>query len=305
MRVAAVDIGTNTVRLLVGEIEGESFVDVVRDREITRLGAGVDAAQTLEPDAVRRTLDAAARFADVAREAGAEHIRVVGTSALRDAANASDFRDGLLDATNLPLEILSGPDEGRLSLLGATSGLPTGTYVVCDIGGGSTELSTPRRSISLDIGSVRLTERILRDRPPTPAQIEKAKDFVDTALDRAVDLGIGGHETLVGVAGSITTLAALVLGLDAYDRDRVHHATLSFRDVTTWENRLLAMTPPEIEALGPVEAGRADVLTAGVLVLRRVMNRYGFRALLVSESDILDGLVLDLIQRVRPSRSTM
>jgi exopolyphosphatase/guanosine-5'-triphosphate,3'-diphosphate pyrophosphatase len=157
----------------------------------------------------------------------------------------------------------------------------------------------------MQVGSVRLTERFFRDKPPKPAQIEKAKDFVDTALDAAVDLGIGGHETLVGVAGTVTTLAALVLGLDSYDRDRVHHATLTFTDVTTWKNRLLAMTPDEIVALGPVEPGRADVIAAGALILRRVMNRYGFREVLVSESDILDGLVFDLVKRVRASRSTM
>jgi exopolyphosphatase / guanosine-5'-triphosphate,3'-diphosphate pyrophosphatase len=302
MRVAAVDIGTNTVRLLVSDHDRGVTTDVLRDREITRLGAGVDAAHELDPGAIDRTVDAAARFAQAARDGGAEQIRMVGTSALRDARNSDDFRDALLEAANLPLEILSGPDEGRLTLLGATSGLEAKTYVVCDIGGGSTELATPRRSVSLNIGAVRLTERFLLDRPPTHAQIERATEFVDTALDDAVDLGIGGHETLIGVAGTITTVAVLVLGLDDYDRDRVHHSTISSQDVNHWATKLVAATPEEIVTFGPVEPGRADIIGAGALILRRVMKRYGFRELLVSESDILDGIVLDLAERARASR---
>jgi exopolyphosphatase/guanosine-5'-triphosphate,3'-diphosphate pyrophosphatase len=293
MRIAAVDIGTNTVRLLVADVEGDDLDEIERGREITRLGQGVDADRSLHPEAMERTLSAIETFVGRARELGAEHIRVAGTSALRDAADRDRFVETVTERTGMRLEILAGPDEGRLSLRGATLGLPHGSYVVLDIGGGSTEISTATASVSLDIGSVRLKERFLRGDPPTHDEVASARHFVDDHLDAAAKLSIGGYETLVGVAGTITTLAALVAGLSSYDREVVHGSKMRKTDVTKQMHALLEMRAAEIKALGPVDAGRADVVGGGVLILHRVMTRFLFEELLVSETDILDGLVLD------------
>lgn len=295
MRVAAIDVGTNTVRLLVADVEDGKATHVERDREITRLGQGVDDQRRLDPDAVERTIEVVARFVGAGRDAGAERIRVAGTSALRDATDRESFAGLVADRTRHPLEILTGADEGRLSMLGATSTLPPGKiYVVCDIGGGSTEISTPSASVSLDVGSVRLKERYLRDDPPTPDQLRAARRAVEDALDVTTRLVISGYETFVGVAGTITTLAALVAGQKTYDRQAVHGTVLRRDQVMAWTGKLMSMTTAEIVELGPVEPGRADVLAGGVLILKRTMLRFLFEEVLVSENDILDGLVLDL-----------
>src|SRR5688572_23636423 len=184
-RAAAVDIGTNTVRLLVADVDDTKLGVIERDRAITRLGQGVDADRRLDPTAVRRTLDAAIRFVERAKELGAECVRVAGTSALRDAGDRDDFVSALERGTGVRLELLSGAEEARLSLLGATADLPDGRYVVCDIGGGSTELSTVEASVSIDVGSVRVTERFLLDDPPTSAQVASATDHVVRKLGEA------------------------------------------------------------------------------------------------------------------------
>ena len=295
MRLAAVDIGTNTVRYLVADVSGTDLGEVERGLEITRLGQGVDADRRLHPDAVERTLDAIERAVDAARAAGARHLRIAGTSALRDAADRNAFVGAVAERTGVQLEILTGAEEGRLSMLGATAGLPPeGTYVVCDIGGGSTELTTAASTVSLDVGSVRLKERFLASDPPQQAEIAAAAAAVDEALEDAGSLLIGGYETLVGVAGTITSLAALAAGLRAYDRDVVHGSVIDRSTVVEWTGRLLRMTAARVQQLGPVEAGRADVLAGGALILERVMLRFQFDRVLVSERDILDGLVLDL-----------
>jgi len=293
LRVAAVDVGTNTVRLLVADVDGRDVTAVDRGREITRLGQGIDAARRFADEAVERTIGAIAAFVDRARTADSERVRIAGTSAVRDAGDRDAFIGLVHERTGVEMDVLEGAEEGRLSYLGATYELDAGEYVVCDIGGGSTELSTRGRSVSLDIGSVRITERCLRDTPPTSDQVADARGAIDEAL-AVVELGAG--LSLVGVAGTITTLASVVLRLQVYDHDRVHRSTLSRSDVAAWSERLLAMTPDEIVALGPVERGRADVIGGGALVLRRVMERWGFDDVLVSERDILDGLVLDLVR---------
>lgn len=296
MRVAAVDIGTNTVRLLVADAGAEGYTEVERGRYITRLGKGVDADRRLDPEAIERTLDAIDACVRRARDLGAESTRVAGTSALRDAADRDSFIERVHAKTGQRLEILSGPDEGRLSLLGATSGLPVHQdYVVCDIGGGSTELSSGLASMSLDVGSVRLKERFLHDDPPTSDQISSARHFVDSALEGTDRLLINGHETFVGVAGTITTVAAFAAGLTVYDRDVVHGSKLSREIVDAWSRRLLRMTTKQILELGAVEAGRADVVAGGALILQRVMRHFLFGEVVVSEHDILDGLVLDMV----------
>jgi exopolyphosphatase / guanosine-5'-triphosphate,3'-diphosphate pyrophosphatase len=295
MRLAAIDIGTNTVRLIVVDAEGSGLTDVERSRAITRLGQGVDVDRKLDPEAIERTVTAIEAFVQRATELGAERIRVAGTSALRDATDRDAFASLVKDRTGQRLEVLSGPDEGKLSLRGATANLPIGPrYVVCDIGGGSTELSTSYATVSLDIGSVRLKERFLAGDPPTSDEVNQARRFVDSGLDRAGELMLTGSEKLVGVAGTITTLGALVAGLDDYDMSVVHGMVIPRSAVFDWTKRLLSMTTADIVALGAVEPGRADVLAGGVLILKRVMNRFLFDEVLVSEQDILDGLALDL-----------
>jgi exopolyphosphatase / guanosine-5'-triphosphate,3'-diphosphate pyrophosphatase len=292
VRVAAVDVGTNTVRLLVADVDREGMHRVAHDRRITRLGQGVDADRRLAPAAIDRTIDAIDSFVRRASELDAR-VRIVGTSAARDAANADAFARLVNERTGLEFEVISGAEEGRTSYLGATTGLPSDDYVVCDIGGGSTELSTLDDAASLDIGSVRLKERCLRSDPPTSAEIETAVAAIDRALE---DVQVRGR--LVGVAGTNTTLAAIVLGLRSYDSDRVHHAELVRDDVVEWSHRLLAMRADDIVALGPVERGRADVIGGGALILASIMKRFDFENVLVSERDILDGLVLDLAQKL-------
>jgi exopolyphosphatase / guanosine-5'-triphosphate,3'-diphosphate pyrophosphatase len=299
VRVAAIDVGTNTVRLLVADVRDGEVQPVERGRAITRLGQGVDAGRRLVPEAVVRTVDVIEDFARRAQESGAEAVRIAGTSALRDAADRDAFAALVLERSGSPLEVLPGAEEGRISHLGATLELDDGEYVVCDIGGGSTEVSMRDASVSLDIGSVRLKERCLHTDPPSPDQIDAARSVVDDALG-AVGFDVSG--TLVGVAGTITTLAAVILGLRTYDHDRVHRSRLSRARVVEWSERLLGMAAADIMALGPVERGRADVLGGGSLILRAVMERWGLDEVLVSERDILDGLVLDLAQRPGPRR---
>jgi exopolyphosphatase/guanosine-5'-triphosphate,3'-diphosphate pyrophosphatase len=293
VRVAAVDVGTNTVRLLVADVEDGAVRAVERGREITRLGQGVDAARRFTSEAVERTIAVIATFVERARVVGAERIRIAGTSAVRDASDRDGFVAQVRERAGCEMDVLTGAEEGRLSYLGATFELGDGTYAVCDIGGGSTELSTSEAFVSLDIGSVRLKERCLSGDPPSPSEVADAVAVIDDAL---AGIDLPEELTLVGVAGTITTLASVVLGLDAYDHDRVHRSSLSTSDVITWSDRLLAMTVEEIVSLGPVERGRADVLGGGALILRRVMERWSFGHVLVSERDILDGLVLDLVR---------
>jgi exopolyphosphatase/guanosine-5'-triphosphate,3'-diphosphate pyrophosphatase len=289
--VAALDVGTNTVRLLVSD---EHLKDVDRGQRITRLGKGVDATGRLDPDAVARTLDAIATFVVRARELGAERIRIGGTSALRDAANGDEFLTAVRDATGLDVEILSGEAEGRCAYAGATSWLEDGAYVVCDIGGGSTELITSAKSVSVDVGSVRLKERFFTSDPPAAADVEAARAFVHEAITAGA--GHVGREQLVGVAGTITTLTALVLGLKVYDSARVHGARITRAQVEEWSARLLSTSAADIAAIGPVQPGRADVIGAGSLILSVVMDVLRMDDVLVSERDILDGLVADLVR---------
>ena len=301
MRVAVVDVGTNTVRLLVADGTDHGLEAVDRGREITRLGKGVDARRRLDPVQAKNTLEVIASFVERARKADADAIRVAGTSALRDAEDGMDFARAVETRTGVALDVLRGLDEGRLSFLGATSDLPDGTYMVCDIGGGSTELTVgregPTATVSLDVGSVRLKERLLRDDPPTPSQVQSVYSRIADELEKtSFELMVTGAETLVGVAGTITTLAAVVLGLRTYDEDVVHHSRLPVAEVSKTVDRLRKMPVHEIRRMGVVEAGRADVITAGSLVLRFVMERWGYDECLVSERDILDGLALDLLR---------
>jgi exopolyphosphatase / guanosine-5'-triphosphate,3'-diphosphate pyrophosphatase len=301
MRIAVVDVGTNTVRLLIADV-GEGGVEPVkRAREITRLGKGVDARKRLDTLASKQTLDIIAAYVDTAKAGNAERIRIAGTSALRDAEDSMQFVYAVKERCDVELEVLTGLQEGRLSFLGATSDLPPGVYMVCDIGGGSTELTVGREgpavSISLDVGSVRIKERFLRADPPAESQVQAVYSHIKEQLeDSNFELLVTRQEALVGTGGTITTLAAVILGLREYDPDAIHHARISSSDVSKATERLKRMRVHEVRRLAAVEAGRADVITAGALVLRFVMERWTFPEMIVSERDILDGLALDLVR---------
>jgi len=313
LRVAAVDCGTNSLRLLVADVDpaAGSLTDVERRLELVRLGQGVDATGRLAPDALARTLRVLRAYAAIIEAAGVSALRMVATSATRDAANAAEFVTGVRDVLGIEPEVLSGEDEARLSFTGATAelvGRAAGPYLVADIGGGSTEfvLGDPaagpaEAAVSVNIGCVRLTERHLHGDPPTEAEVAAARADIDAALDLVeAKIPVAEARTLVGLAGSVTTVAALALGLDGYDADRIHHARISAAAAADQAMRLLAQTRAERAALAVMHPGRVDVIGAGALVLARIMERFGFGEVLVSEHDILDGLAWSLVTSAIP-----
>jgi exopolyphosphatase / guanosine-5'-triphosphate,3'-diphosphate pyrophosphatase len=300
--LAALDCGTNSTRLLV---VGQAGDVLAREMTITRLGQGVDDTHRLAPEAMERTLAALRAYRAIMDAEGVVRARLVATSAVRDASNGSAFLVPAADIIGVPAELLSGTEEGRLSYNGATSDLPPGggAVVVVDIGGGSTELATRSAeevvSVSLDIGCVRLTERFLHADPPTPAEVTRAVQAIRAELDRAAASIPPLEDTtrprqLVGLAGTVSTLASLQLGLDEYDRTRIHHAVLTMESVGRWCD-VLGREPVAERALRPgLPVGRQDVIFGGALVLREVMRRFEFSACTVSEADILDGLILSM-----------
>ena len=305
-RVAALDCGTNSLRLLISDVDGDRLTDVVRAMEIVRLGEGVDETGRFAPAALERTFAALDRYAGEIVRHGVELVRMVATSATRDAANRDEFLAGVRDRLGVEPDVVSGDEEAELSFAGATVELRgTGTfpapYAVCDIGGGSTEFvvgddSGVFAARSVDIGCVRMTERHLRHDPPTAEQIAAATGDIDAAIALvATTVPLDKAATLVGLAGSVTTVAALVLGLPAYDAERIHHARLSAAEVAETAAVLLAMPRAERANLGPMHPGRVDVIGAGALVLDRIMRVGEFDEVVVSEHDILDGIALSLV----------
>ena len=307
LRVAAIDCGTNSIRLLVGESgPGGELVELVRRTEIVRLGQGVDATGEFHPDALRRTFAATDEHARLVTAAGvgADRIHFVATSAARDARNRQEFFDGIEARLGVVPDVITGDTEAQLSFTGALSRVrpEAEPVLVMDIGGGSTELIVGgatgelRSAISLDIGSVRLTERFLKVNPPAADDIAAATAYIDGLLDQAgVDFAAVG--TWIGVAGTATTLAGVLLGLERYDRKQVHGAALSVAAIAEMLDRLSSMTVAQIRELPSMHPGRADVITAGALIADRVAARMSVRELIVSESDILDGIALELLQR--------
>ncbi len=284
--------------------------------QIVRLGQGVDSTGRLAPEALERTLGALSGYARIIGGLSAEAVRMVATSATRDAANAADFVEGVTSLLGIEPEVLSGTDEAYLSFSGATAEFgasgPPGPYLVVDIGGGSTEFvagdgqaargSGPAgvSAVSVDIGCVRLTERYLHSDPPRPAEISAAAADIDAALDvvaRAIPVATA--QTLVGLAGSVATVAGLALGLGEYDSARIHHARIPVSQVTAQVRRLLGQTREERAALGVMHPGRADVIAGGAMVLEQIMRRFGFGDVLASEHDILDGIAWSLAAGVR------
>lgn len=298
---AAVDIGTNSCRLLVQDAEGGQLA---RELVITRLGTAVDETGHLDDEALQRTLDALAEFREIWTEHGADGaVRIAATSAVRDAADRDRFVDGVKRIAGVAPEVLSGEDEAALAFRGAVASLDVeGGVVVLDVGGGSTELIVggrePEGSVSMQLGSVRLTERCLRDAPPTAPQVAAARiEIADRLSEASTALRVQGFEprsvdVLVGVAGTVTTLAMLVMRQDEYREGAVHGREIGIDAVRMWSDRLLTMTTEEIAALGAVQPGREDVIAGGALIVRGVMERLRFERLVASESDALDGLLL-------------
>lgn len=293
MRVAALDCGTNTIKLLVLDHDGR---DLERTMRIVRLGQDVDRTGRLADEALARTFAAIEEYAALVARHDVDAVRFCATSATRDSANAAEFAAGVEARLGVAPEVLSGAEEAALAWAGATGGLPglEAPLLVLDIGGGSTELvlgsgETPDAAHSMDVGSVRMTERHLHDSPPTRAQVEACVADVDAALD-ACPVDPAAAATVVGVAGTVTTLAMGVLGLPSYDRSATHGARLPVAQVHALCDRLLGSTPEERAALTWLHPGRADVIAAGGLVLSRVLARTRVSELVVSESDILDGI---------------
>ncbi|MEU1683016.1 Ppx/GppA phosphatase family protein [Micromonospora zamorensis] len=308
--MAAIDCGTNSIRLLVADLPGESagpqapLVDLTRRMEIVRLGQGVDRTGRLAPEAIERTRVALASYAADIEKLGAERVRMCATSASRDAANAADFTEMVQRTLGVAPEVVTGDEEARLSFTGAVRGLPADAkapFLVVDIGGGSTEFVVGDRAagvhaaISVDIGCVRMTERHLPGDPPTPEQVAAAQADIAAAVDRALAV-VPGREaaTLVGLAGSVTTVVALAQGLREYDPERIHHARVSYEAVTQVTADLLSQTREQRLANPVMHPGRADVIGAGALVLRVIMERAGMPSVVASEHDILDGIAWSL-----------
>jgi exopolyphosphatase/guanosine-5'-triphosphate,3'-diphosphate pyrophosphatase len=300
--VAALDCGTNSTRVLVADRNGRALERLMR---ITRLGEGVDATRKLDPAAIDRTTAVLGEFREVMDRHGVTATRLVATSAVRDAANGDEFLAAARNATGVEPELLSGDEEGRLAYLGATAELPEDSgegqdTVVIDIGGGSTEVVVGRRgsvsAVSLDLGCVRLTERHLLHDPPTAAELFEARSTVAAALDDAVRAvpslaSLRPARRLLGLAGTVTTISALEQRLAVYDRARIHHSDLPVGTVDTWCATLAGETASARRSRPGMTPGREDVIVGGVLVLSEFMARFRFDRCLVSEADILDGLV--------------
>jgi exopolyphosphatase/guanosine-5'-triphosphate,3'-diphosphate pyrophosphatase len=307
MKVAAVDCGTNSLRLLIAESGPEGgLVDLDRRTEIVRLGQGVDATGEFHPDALKRTFTVTERYAKLITNAGVptDKIHFVATSASRDARNRDEFFEGIESRLGVLPDVISGDAEARLSFAGALSRVrPEGDPVlVMDIGGGSTEFivgsagGVMESAISLDIGSVRLTERFLKRNPQAEDDLARAADYVDRMLDES-GLDFGSVGAWIAVAGTATALAGVYLELQHYDRDRVHGSRIPLPDVGGLLRRLSGMTVDEIRSLPSMHPDRADVITGGTLVAARVAERLGVAHMLVSESDILDGIALAMLGR--------
>jgi exopolyphosphatase / guanosine-5'-triphosphate,3'-diphosphate pyrophosphatase len=304
-RLGAIDIGTNSVRLLVAEVDGGGETAALKplDRRmiITRLGQGVDESRRLNPEAISRTLDALREYRGALDELGVERARATATSAARDATNRDDFFRPAAEVLHFEPELLPGREEARLSFLGATARLDEpAPYLIVDIGGGSTEFVVgthePEGLISVDTGSVRITEHYLHSDPPAPEELSEAVSVVRAHLSdvERETPAVRDAAALVGLAGTITTVAAIELGLTEYDRDKIHHFRLS-RSAAEDVFRTLATEPVDVRRHNPgLDPGRVDVIVGGTLILVTIMRTFDFQEMLVSEADILDGLVRSL-----------
>jgi exopolyphosphatase/guanosine-5'-triphosphate,3'-diphosphate pyrophosphatase len=302
VRVAGIDCGTNSIRLLIADSAGDGLTDVVREMRVVRLGQGVDRTGRLAPDALERTRVALHDYAGAIREHGAQRVRMVATSATRDAANRAEFVAMVHAELGVEPEVITGHEEAALSFTGAVSvlGHPSGPLLVVDIGGGSTELvrgsDGELRAHSMDVGCVRMTERHLHDDPPTAEQVAATVADLHAAIAAArADVRLDPDVTFIGVAGTVTTIAAIALNLDRYDPDVIHGATITAEQVHEVTDRLLRMTHAERAALPVMHPGRVDVIGGGAIVLRTLVEESGVEKVVASEHDILDGIALSLL----------
>lgn len=309
-RLAGIDCGTNSIRLLIADVDGERLRDVHREMRIVRLGQGVDATGEFAPEAIARTRAALADYAGLLRQHDVERVRMVATSATRDAANRDVFFAMSADVLGAVIpgsiaEVITGAEEAALSFRGAVGELDSAgaPFVVVDLGGGSTEIVRGDSadeivaSYSADIGCVRLTERCLHSDPPSSDEVAAARAVVRERLDVALRaVPVAGARTWVGLAGTMTTLSALAQGLTRYDAAAIHLSRVPFDELVTVCDRLIRMTHAERAALGPMHEGRVDVIGGGAIVVqelaRELSARAGISELVVSEHDILDGIVL-------------
>jgi exopolyphosphatase/guanosine-5'-triphosphate,3'-diphosphate pyrophosphatase len=302
-RVAAIDCGTNSIRLLIADITGDNFKEVLRTMEIVRLGQGVDQNKAFHPDAIDRTLSAVRLFKDQIAGKGVEKIRFCATSATRDATNRNLFIDGVREILGIEVEVIPGEEEAELSFIGATKELrqSDAPFLVVDIGGGSTEFVFGNEKVdfakSVNIGCVRMSERYLNTQPPSMTQIAQAIVDIDIAITQAAAVvPITTAKTLVAVAGTATTVAAAALELTDYDRHMIHLSRISASNVHKVAASFQSMNKDQIASLGFMHPGRVDVITAGSLVLSRIMAATGASEFVASESDILDGMAWSLIK---------
>ena len=301
MRVGVVDCGTNSIRLLIADIEGNNFREVTRQMQVVRLGQGVDETNQFHPDAISRTFAAVDLYAGEIARRGVEKIRFCATSATRDALNRAVFVDGVKERLGIEPEVISGEEEARLSFAGATREFnkSDAPFLVVDIGGGSTEFvlgsDSVESAISVNIGCVRMTERHFRSDPPSADEIAIARSDIQNAIDIAyASVDIKSAKTLVAVAGTATTVAAAALELPEYDRYAIHLSHISSDQVHAVSNKFLTMTRDQRAALGYMHPGRVDVIGAGSLVLSEIMRATGAQEFVASENDILDGMAWSL-----------
>lgn len=305
MRFAAIDVGTNTTRLLIAEEQGGSYRELDRRLTFTRLGEGVDSDRVIQPGPMKRTLAAIAEFCSVCGEFGVQKLTVAGTSAVRDARNSEAFLRAAEKLAGAPAVALTGDQEARLSFWGATGDLLATRCLVCDIGGGSTELvlgvpsSEIAGRISLDMGSVRLTERFLLSDPPATEEMLTMESAIDQMLAR-VDEEIPeiAGAVFVGLGGTITTLAAIDLRLDRYQPESVDQAGVRRESLDALYRNLARMSLAERSRIPMLPEGRADVIVAGAAILSRIMARWDFEQVVASEKDILDGLLMHMMGRL-------
>ena len=303
-RVAALDCGTNSIRLLIAEEnpEARTFTEISRKMSIVKLGEGVDRNKAFLPDAISRTLAALKVFAADIAEAKVEQVRFCATSATRDAQNRDDFLIPVAEILGITPEVISGEEEARLSFKGATQGLDkaSGPFLVVDIGGGSTEFVLGSDHVdsarSINIGCVRMSERHFKNDPPTQSEIESAREDIKNAIAQAAEVvPIKNAKTLVAVAGTATTVAAAALNLAKYDSELIHLAKVSAIETRRVSNWLLSLTRQERSDLGYMHPGRVDVIAAGSLVLAEIIEATGLESFVASENDILDGMVWSML----------
>lgn len=306
--IAAIDCGTNSIRLLISRVdENGNLIELTRRMIIVRLGEGVDATGKFSDAALTRVFAACDEYADLIKTHEVTKVRFIATSASRDVSNREEFAQGIKQRLGVELEVISGETEAELSFAGATSELAknlAGPFLVLDIGGGSTEfvlgIEKPEISRSVNIGCVRMTERHLNQDPPTTEAISAAIADIEAAIDLASEVvPLNQAKTVIGLAGSVTTVAAMALGLEKYDRDAIHGSEISAESVHRASEKFLSMTREQRAALPYMHPGRVDVIGAGALVLDRIVHRLKVDSIIVSEHDILDGIALSIANSIK------